>query len=221
MADINPVVHVIDDDAAMREAVCRLLSGFGFEVREYESAGAFLLTWPVDSPGCLLLDVRMPGPSGMELQQALALRADAPPVVFLTGYGDIAMSVLAIKRGAVDYLTKPVDRESLLAAVTSALKRDVARRTLDARRNELRRNFATLTAREREVFEQVARGRLNKQIAGALGTCERTVKAHRARVMEKLHANSVAELVHIAVALEATVLTQGTTSSTPPELAMA
>jgi FixJ family two-component response regulator len=114
-----------------------------------------------------------------------------------------------------------VDRESLLAAVTSALKRDVARRTLDARRNELRRNFATLTAREREVFEQVARGRLNKQIAGALGTCERTVKAHRARVMEKLHANSVAELVHIAVALEATVLTQGTTSSTPPELAMA
>ncbi|HSD17959.1 MAG TPA: response regulator [Thermomonas sp.] len=221
MADINPVVHVIDDDAAMRDAVCRLLGSFGFEVRQYESAGAFLLTWPVDAPGCLLLDVRMPGPSGMELQQALAQRADAPPVVFLTGYGDIAMSVLAIKRGAVDYLTKPVESESLLAAVSSALKRDVARRTLDARRSELRRNFATLTAREREVFEQVVKGRLNKQIAGSLGTCERTVKAHRARVMEKLHANSVAELVHIAVALEATASAPDAVASAPPQLATA
>ena len=118
MARCSPVVHVIDDDASMREALCRLLGAAGFEVAPYESAGEFLLSWPGDTPGCLLLDIRMPGPSGMDLQRALSQRADAPPVVFLTGFGDIPMSVLAIKRGAVDFLTKPVEREALLAAVT-------------------------------------------------------------------------------------------------------
>lgn len=202
MLDMSPVVHVIDDDASMREALCRLVSSFGFQVREYGSAGEFLLTWPVESPSCLLLDVRMPGPSGLDLQRALMQRPDAPPVVFLTGYGDIAMSVLAIKRGAVDFLTKPVEREPLLAAVSSALERDIARRADDCRRQNVRYNFSTLTAREREVFAQVVTGRLNKQIAHSLGTCERTVKAHRAHVMEKLHARSVAELVYIAVQLD-------------------
>jgi len=163
----------------------------------------FLLSWTGDTPGCLLLDIRMPGPSGMDLQRALSQRADSPPVVFLTGYGDIPMSVLAIKRGAVDFLTKPIEREALLAAVKTAIERDLARREGHDRQQDLQHNYETLTARERQVFVQVAEGRLNKQIAASLNTCERTVKAHRAHVMQKLHAHSVAELVHLAVQLEA------------------
>lgn len=202
MVAVNAVVHVVDDDASMREALSRLISAMGFEVRQYDSAGDFLLAWPVDMPGCLLLDVRMPGPSGLDLQLALTRRADAPPVVFITGYGDIPMSVLAIRRGAVDFLTKPVDRDLLLAAVTAALERDAENRADNLKRREARDGFATLTPRERAVFEQVAAGRLNKQIAASLSTCERTVKAHRAHVMEKMHVHSVAELVHLAVRLE-------------------
>ena len=208
----EPVVHVIDDDASMREALCRLLVSCGFDVRGYESAGEFLLTWPVETPGCLVLDVCMPGPSGMELQRALVQRSDAPPVVFLTGYGDIAMSVLAIKRGAVDFLTKPVEREALLGAVNAALERDVSRRADERRRQAVRRNFAMLTTREREVFTQVVKGRLNKQIAGSLGTCERTIKAHRAHVMEKLQVHTVAELVRFSVQLESAQETDATSS---------
>jgi FixJ family two-component response regulator len=200
--DANPVVHVIDDDASMRTALCRLLSAAGFEAREYASAGEFLLTWTGDAPGCLLLDVQMPGPSGLDLQHALAQRPSAPPVIFLTGHGDVPMSVLAIKRGAVDFLTKPVQREELLEAVTNALARDLGRRDGERRRRELEQNFATLTPRERQVFSEVVVGRLNKQIAHSLSACERTVKAHRAHVMTKLHATSVADLVHIAVQRE-------------------
>lgn len=202
MAAPNAVVHVVDDDASMREALSRLLSAMGYEVRQYDSAGDFLLAWPVDMPGCLLLDVRMPGPSGLDLQLALTRRADAPPVVFITGFGDIPMSVLAIRRGAVDFLTKPVDRDLLLAAVTAALERDTENRANNRKRQDVREGFATLTPRERVVFEQVAAGRLNKQIAASLSTCERTVKAHRARVMEKMHVHSIAGLVHLAVQLE-------------------
>lgn len=202
MEHVNPVVHVIDDDMPTRQALHRLLSGLGFDVRQYPSAGAFLLSWPADAPGCLLLDVRMPGPSGLDLQRALMQRPDALPVVFLTGFGDIAMSVQAIKRGAVDFLTKPVQREPLLAAVTAALERDEARRADDRRHDAVHKAFESLTTREREVFAQVVAGRLNKQIAADLGACERTVKAHRAHVMEKLHARSVADLVRIAVQLQ-------------------
>lgn len=202
MTALNAVIHVVDDDASMREALSRLLNVLGFEVRLYESAGDFLLAWPVDNPGCLLLDVHMPGPSGMDLQLALTRRQDAPPVVFITGYGDIPMSVLAIRRGAVDFLTKPVDHEALLAAITAALELDAARRENNRKQLAVRQDFARLTARERAVFEQVAAGRLNKQIAASLSTCERTIKAHRAHVMEKLHVHSVAELVHLAVQLE-------------------
>jgi FixJ family two-component response regulator len=203
MPDASPVVHVIDDDESLRGALCRLLGAAGFEARQYESAGEFLLSWAGDTPGCLLLDIRMPGPSGMDLQRALSQRADSPPVVFLTGYGDIPMSVLAIKRGAVDFLTKPIEREALLAAVKMAIERDLARREGHDRQQDLQHNYETLTARERQVFVQVAEGRLNKQIAASLNTCERTVKAHRAHVMQKLHVHSVAELVHLAVQLEA------------------
>jgi FixJ family two-component response regulator len=198
----TPVVHVIDDDASMRAALCRLLEAAGFQAREYASAGEFLLTWTGNAPGCLLLDVRMPGPSGLDLQHALAQRPEAPPVIFLTGYGDVPMSVLAIKRGAVDFLTKPVQREALLEAVTNALARDLGRRDGERRRRELEQDFATLTPRERQVFSEVVVGRLNKQIADSLSACERTVKAHRANVMTKLHATSVADLVHIAVQRE-------------------
>jgi FixJ family two-component response regulator len=207
MASVSPVIHVIDDDASMRDALERLLSALGFEVRQYKSAGEFLLVWPVDLPGCLLLDVRMPGPSGLDLQQALTQRADAPPVVFLTGYGDIPMSVTAMRRGAVDFLTKPVEREALLAAVNAALERDAQRREGNRKRQEVRQSFSTLTVRERAVFEQVVAGRLNKQIATSLSTCERTIKAHRAHVMEKMHVHSVAELVQLAVQLDLDTVT--------------
>ena len=202
MADFSPVVHVIDDDASIRQSLGRLLGAAGYEVRQYESAGEFLLSWPGETPGCLLLDIRMPGPSGMDLQRALLQRGDSLPVVFLTGFGDIPSSVLAIKRGAVDFLTKPFEWEALLSAVNAALQVDAARRECNRDRNDMEHDFATLTARERQVFTLVAEGRLNKQIASSLNTCERTVKAHRAHVMEKLHVRSVAELVHIAVKLE-------------------
>jgi len=197
----SPVVHVIDDDASMREALDRQLTLLGFEVRQYASAGEFLLAWSGDEPGCLLLDVRMPGPSGLDLQLALARRSDAPPVVFLTGHGDIQMSVLAIRRGAVDFLTKPVQREALLAAVTAALERDADRRERDLKRCDVRRRFEKLTPRQRQVFAQVVAGRLNKQIATSLCACERTIKAHRALVMQKMGVHSVAGLVHLAVEL--------------------
>ena len=197
------VIHVVDDDASVRESLDRLLGALGFEVRQYASAGELLLAWPEDTPGCVLLDVRMPGPSGLDLQNALSRRADAPPVVFLTGYGDIPMSVLAIRRGAVDFLTKPVQKTELLAAVAAALQRDLERRERSHTQQRMRERFESLSSRERAVFAQVIEGRLNKQIADSLGTCERTVKAHRAQMMEKMHVNSVAELVHQAMQLAA------------------
>lgn len=202
MANNTPVIHVIDDDASMRDALERLLTALGFQVRQYPSAGEFLLESPADQPGCLLLDVRMPGPSGLDLQQALTQREDALPVVFLTGFGDIQMSVLAMRRGAVDFLTKPIDAQALLVAVNAALEKDARRRESARQLKEVRESYDSLTARERAVFEQVVVGRLNKQIATSLSTCERTIKAHRAHVMEKMHARSVAELVHLAVHLE-------------------
>lgn len=202
MAVLNGVIHVVDDDASTRDALSRLLTALGYEVRLYASAGDFLLAWPGNSPGCLLLDVRMPGPSGLDLQLALMRRPDALPVVFITGFGNIPMSVLAIRRGAVDFLTKPIDRDALVSAVTTAIERDMERRQSEHRKREMRQNFSSLTPRERSVFEQVVAGRLNKQIAVSLSTCERTVKAHRAHVMEKLNVRSVAQLVHLAVQLE-------------------
>jgi FixJ family two-component response regulator len=193
-----PIVHVVDDDDSLRRALARLLRAAGFEVRDYASAGAFLLARPPEAPGCLVLDVRMPGPSGLELQAGLARDASPLPVVFLSGHGDVATSVQAMKAGAVDFLTKPVDREALLGAVRRALSRDADERATRARRSALRARYAALTAREREVLAGVVAGRLNKQIAADLGTAERTVKAHRAQVMEKMQVASVAELVHVA-----------------------
>jgi FixJ family two-component response regulator len=192
------VIHIIDDEESIRTSLSRLLRAAGYEVCVYPSAGEFLLSNLDGALGCILLDVCMPGPSGLELQQALSRRAQPLPIIFMTGYGDIQMTVNAMKAGAADFLTKPVKRTALLAAIESALARDAETRT---QRDETRRwleCFNSLTARERQVFEGVVAGKLNKQIAAELGTAERTVKAHRAQVMGKMSVGSLAELVHIA-----------------------
>lgn len=196
-----PLIHVVDDDDSLRSALQRLLAAAGYRVKAYASAGEFLLDPPADAPGCLLLDLRMPGPSGLDLQEALARHGIRLPVIFLSGHGDLATGVRAMKAGAVDFLSKPVEREPLLAAVARALELDAAQRAASGVDREMRARFAQLTAREREVFELVAAGRLNKQIADALGIAERTVKAQRAQVMAKLGAANAAELGRIAAQL--------------------
>ena len=199
MSPPDSIVHVVDDDDSVRTGIVRLLEAAGYEALAYRSAGEFLLERAErDAPGCIVLDVRMPGPNGLELQEALARLEVRLPIVFLTGHGDIPMSVRAMKAGAVDFLTKPVGRETLLGAVRAALARDTAARAVRARLSELRARYESLTPREREVFAGVVAGKLNKQIAFELGTAERTIKAHRAQVMGKMQVASVAELVHIA-----------------------
>ncbi len=195
---LPPLIHVVDDDEPLRTALLRLLSASGFEVRGHASAGDFLMAPPPDRPGCILLDMRMPGPSGLDLQAALRERDILLPVIFLTGHADVSSSVRAMKTGAVDFLTKPVERETLIEAVTRALGVDAAERAARAETVRLRASFATLTPREREVFELVVAGRLNKQIAGQLGIAERTVKADRAQVLAKLGVGSAAELGGLA-----------------------
>ncbi|HKC43486.1 MAG TPA: response regulator [Burkholderiales bacterium] len=199
MNERGPIVHVVDDDDSVRTAVVRLLQAAGYEARGYASAGEFLLgRSDRNAPGCVVLDVRLPGPSGLDLQEALA-RLEVPlPIVFLTGHGDIPMSVRAMKAGAVDFLTKPVSREALLAAVRVAVARDADTRAAREGLRGLRARYDSLTPREREVFAGIVAGRLNKQIAADLGTAERTIKAHRAHVMEKMDVASVAELVRLA-----------------------
>jgi FixJ family two-component response regulator len=196
------LVHIVDDDDAVRESLGRLLRSHGFSVRLYRSAGEFLLASPIHSPGCVLLDLRMPGPGGLELQASLAKQDDAPAVVFMSGEGDIRSSVLAIRRGAIDFLTKPIEGETLLAAIRTAIEVDAARRAERQRQQELRQRLAQLTPRERAVFDQVVAGRLNKQIAGALQTCVRTVKSDRAHVMQTFRVNTLADLVRVSVELE-------------------
>jgi FixJ family two-component response regulator len=197
-ASPGPVVYVVDDDEGMRTALCRLLEAAGYEARPYASAGDFLLAEAIDGPGCVLLDLKLPGPSGLDLQEALAKREDALPVVFLTGHGDVPSSVRALKAGASDFLTKPVEREPLLAAVDKALAEDAVRRAERAEQRALQERYETLTPREREVMAHVVAGRLNKQIAAEIGAAERTVKAHRAQAMEKMQVDSLADLVRAA-----------------------
>jgi FixJ family two-component response regulator len=198
VASTEAIIHVVDDDMSFRKAVTRLLRAAKYRVRDYASASEFLSTDAAANPGCILLDLRLPGASGFDLQQSLAAQEDRLPIIFLTGHGDIPASVRAMKAGAVDFLTKPVQRETLLGAVQSALERDAAERKTRAILRELRARYETLTAREREVLAHVVSGKLNKQIGFALGTSERTIKAHRASIMDKLDVRSVAQLTRMA-----------------------
>lgn len=192
-ATLLPIVHLVDDDAGFRESLGTLLQVCGLPVQAYADAEAYL-SGADDGPGCLLLDVHMPALSGLQLQQRLLARGHRRPIIFLTGQGDIPMTVQALKAGAEDFLTKPVDRDVLLAAIQRAFERDAL--ALGARRDEdeLCSRFARLTPREAQVCELLAAGLLNKQIAYELDTAERTVKGHRCQVMHKLGIRSVAEL---------------------------
>ncbi len=197
------LIHVVDDDESLRTSMLRLLGAAGFEARGYASTGEFLLQAPPDRPGCILLDLRMPGPSGLELQAALQRQGVALPVVFMTGHGDVASSVRAMQAGAVDFLTKPVKRETLFEALQRALERDAQERSRREEAAALRARFATLTSRERQVVDAIASGKLNKQVAHDLGIAERTVKLYRARAMAKLAVGSPAELGRLAERLRA------------------
>ena len=194
----KPLIHVVDDDTSLRTALLRLLDAAGFEACGYASTGDFLLRPSPDRPGCLLLDIRMPGPSGLDLQAALRGKGVDLPVVFMTGHADVASSLRAMKAGAVDFLIKPVPPATLLDALRRALERDTAQRAVRDEADSLRARFASLTPREHEVFDRIVAGRLNKQIAGDLGIAERTVKAERAEIMAKLGAGSAAELGRLA-----------------------
>ncbi len=193
-----PLIHVLDDDDSLRTALLRLLAASGFEARGYASTGEFLLDPVPERPGCLLLDLRLPGPSGLELQAALQRRGNPLPIIFLTGHADVSASVQAMKAGAVDFLTKPVERDALLDAVGRALARQAQERADGDDTEQLRARFASLTPRERTVFECIVAGQLNKQIAAGLGIAERTVKLQRAQLMVKLGVGSAVELGGLA-----------------------
>jgi len=201
MSPTEPVVRIVDDDASFRTAVTRLLRAAKYTVRGYGSAREFLDSDPRTEPGCILLDLKMPGVSGFELQESLAALEERLPIIFLSGHGTIPTSVRAMKAGAVDFLTKPVRREALLPAVENALDVDAERRVARAHLGELKSRYENLTPREREVLAHVVGGKPNKLIAFDLGMSERTVKAHRASLMEKLRVQSVAELARLALEL--------------------
>jgi len=190
-------VFIVDDAKEIRTSLSRLLTAAGFAVRAFDSAGRYLDEQDLEAPGCLLLDMCMPGMNGLELQRMLVDSPYARPIVFLTGQGDIQSSVRAMKAGAVDFLTKPIDVERLVAAIALALRRDAAERQERMICHKIQQRFHLLTPRERQVMTHVISGRLNKQIAADLGTGEKTIKVHRARVMSKLVVRSVAELVQL------------------------
>jgi FixJ family two-component response regulator len=198
MSPPQPIIRVVDDDRSFRTAVMRLLRAAKYEVRSYGSAAEFLDSDSSAAPGCILLDLQMPKVSGLELQQSLERMEERLPIIFLTGHGDIPASVRAMKAGAVDFLTKPVRREALLTAIENALGVDARGRAARAVLRELQERYERLTPREHEVLAHVVSGKLNKQIAFDLGAAERTIKAHRASIMEKLQVQSVAELVRLA-----------------------
>ena len=198
MADPEPIVFVVDDDAAARSAIRSMLQSVGLRVEMFGSAVEFLEQAETDAPCCLVLDVRLPGMSGLEFQRELAKRNIPIPIIFITGHGDIPMSVEAMKAGAQEFLTKPFRGQVLLDAIHRALEHGRTVRQEHARLVELRRRLKTLTAREREVMQQVIAGLLNKQIAAQLGASERTIKIHRANVMRKMGADSLPDLVRMA-----------------------
>lgn len=197
----TPIVHVVDDDTSFRVAIGRLLQASGYHVALYQSGNEFLENPPPPGPGCILLDIRMTGLGGLEVQTRLSELGAILPIVFLTGHGDIPMSVRAIKSGAEDFLSKPVSLETLLEVIERALVRYRKNREQHDRHEAMRSLVATLTPRQSEVFVQMVLGKLNKQIARELGTSERTIKAHRQAIMQKLKVRSVAEAVSLAARL--------------------
>ena len=198
MSAAAPMVFLVDDDSSVRKSLTRLLTSAGHTVEAFPSAKEFQARAPHAGASCLVLDIRMPGVTGLQLQEALLATGRRMAIVFLTGHVDVPASVTAMKRGAADLLTKPVQADRLLAAIDRALAKDVADLGEETRTEDVRTRVKRLTAREIEVFALVVTGMLNKQIAGALGISEKTIKVHRARVMEKMRAGSVAELVRLA-----------------------
>ena len=198
MSTSAPAVRVVDDDASWRRSVTRLLAASGYKVVPYESAEDYLQADDCSTPGCILLDVRMPSLSGLQLQGSLAAKGETLPIVFLTGHGDIPMSVAAMRAGADDFLTKPVSSETLLRAVQRAIARDSERRAQQDEQQRLRARLDSLTPTEHKVFVLIVRGRLNKQIAYELGSSERTIKWHRHNIMQKLQVDSLAAMVSYA-----------------------
>jgi FixJ family two-component response regulator len=197
----SQIVHIVDDDDLARKGTARLLGAAGFEARTHASALDFLAAIEPDMAGCIILDVRLPDQSGLELQAALAKRAVTLPIIFVTGHGEIPDTVRAIQHGAVDFLTKPVDGDVLLAAVERALAQDAAARGVRVHQQDLRHRYERLTPREREVFLHLIGGQLNKQVAADLRITERTIKMHRANILQKLEVDSIAKLVRVAVDL--------------------
>jgi FixJ family two-component response regulator len=210
MSDLRTTVYVVDDDAPVLKAVSRLLRASGFNVATFSSPRRFLDQHDRATRGCLVLDLAMPGLSGLELQQMLTSAGESLPIIFLTGRADIPATVKAMKQGAADFLTKPIERAELVNAVRSALTRDLAARQARQEVEEVRKKLATLTPREYEVFEHVISGKLNKQTAAELGAAEKTIKVHRGRVMDKMNVQSVAELVRLA---ERAGISVGTTAN--------
>jgi FixJ family two-component response regulator len=198
MSEVNPIVYLVDDDQPVLKALSRLLSTKGYDVRCFSSPRAFLEQHDTAAVGCAIVDLAMPELDGLQVQSALADAAVLRPVIFLTGRGDVPSSVRAMKAGAVDFLTKPVDAKDLLPAVALAVEKDEQARRARGEIGVIRAKFARLTPREHEVLTYVVAGRLNKQIANDLGTVEKTIKVHRSRMMEKLGVRTVADLVRLA-----------------------
>jgi FixJ family two-component response regulator len=198
MTEAQPIVFIVDDDPSVRRSTERLVRSAGLEVQTFTSAREFLKHPRADRPACLVLDVRMPGLSGMDLQRELTQSGIHIPIIFITGHGDIPMSVRAMKAGAVEFLTKPFRSRSLLDAVRAAIDRDQSAHKARSETGELRQRYEQLTPREREVMALVVAGQLNKQVAGELSTTERTIKFHRAHIMQKMGAESLADLVRMA-----------------------
>jgi FixJ family two-component response regulator len=201
MSDPTPTVFIVDDDDSVRGSLARLMRIVGYHVVSSDSAEAFLALPPFDGIGCLVLDIRMPGRSGLELQEALARTGSRLPIIFITGHGDIPMGVSAMKKGAADFLTKPFDQKNLLAAIGTALDKSRAACRRQSDTAETRRRIASLTPRERDVLSRVVGGLMNKQIAAELSITEQTVKMHRGRMMRKMAVASVADLVRVSTGI--------------------